>query len=183
MPRTDVASESRMVLVKHVDELGESAWKQEVAHAFDRAHDAKVEDRLALAAIVLSTVVGGSVFASLSGSPQTWAKVLVGVLSVAAAVAAAVNARGPFSGRSTAHAVARSGFASIHDRAARLHRELELELGGLTLDEANERLNRLHDDYDKQKDLAPPTSHYSEAERWVDEQLKKDAPAQLRVPV
>ena len=54
-------------------------------------HSEKMHRRLGVPTVVLSTIVGTSVFASLDGNPQAWLKIAVGLLSVASAVLAALQ--------------------------------------------------------------------------------------------
>jgi hypothetical protein len=72
----------------------------EIAFARKRARDEKRELLVGLLVVVLSTVVGTTIFASLSTSPATWIKVIAGTLSILAAVLAAINQWAPFTGGS-----------------------------------------------------------------------------------
>ena len=50
--------------------------------------------------VIFATVVGSSIFATLSTSPATWIKVLIGCMSIASAILAAINQWAPFTGSS-----------------------------------------------------------------------------------
>lgn len=73
---------------------------------------------LGTATVVLSAVVGTAIFASLEGEPSTVLRIVTGLLSTAAAVAAALHTFLGYQERSAAHRQAAG-------RYGRLRRELE----------------------------------------------------------
>lgn len=54
-------------------------------------HSEKMHKRLGIPTVLLGTVVGTSVFASLDANPLAWVKIAIGLLSVASAVLAALQ--------------------------------------------------------------------------------------------
>ena len=72
----------------------------EIAYARKRARDEKHELWVGLLVVIFATVVGSSIFATLSTSPATWIKVLIGCMSIASAILAAINQWAPFTGSS-----------------------------------------------------------------------------------
>jgi hypothetical protein len=172
--------EKRIVLLRESHDLMVRSWIQEVAHIRKRNHDARVEMRVSLLVVVLSTIVGGTVFASLATDPNQAVKIGVGIMSVAAAVAAAVNEWAPFAGRSKAHGAAAFGFSNVTEKARRLHRRLELDQ--LTSDEAESELETVTDEYQAQEEVAPADSYYAEAEIWVHHQLQEADGRQVLLP-
>jgi hypothetical protein len=68
---------------------------------------------LGVPTIVLSTVVGTSVFASLGHSPATWAKVSVGLLSVTAALLSALQTFFDYPGRAERHRMAAAKYKTV----------------------------------------------------------------------
>lgn len=88
-----------------------------VGHYAAAKHFEECHRNLGIPVIVLSTVVGTAVFASIQTSPAPWAQALVGVLSVAAAI---------FSGLQTFLSYAQLG--EKHKRAAGNYSQLRREL-------------------------------------------------------
>ncbi|TAK96952.1 MAG: DUF4231 domain-containing protein [Aquabacterium sp.] len=81
-------------------------------------HSEKMHRRLGIPTVVLSTVVGTSVFASLDANPEIWLKIVIGLLSVASAVLAALQT---FMG----YAEKSSEYKAAAIRYGKLRRELE----------------------------------------------------------
>ncbi|MBI5924249.1 MAG: DUF4231 domain-containing protein [Aquabacterium sp.] len=81
-------------------------------------HSEKMHRRLGIPTVVLGTVVGTSVFASLDATPQAWVKIGIGLLSVASAVLAALQTFMGYTEKCTEHKA-----AAI--RYGKLRRELE----------------------------------------------------------
>jgi hypothetical protein len=84
------------------------------------------------AAVVLSAASGSTVFASIGGSPDTWAVVLVGGISILAAVFAALQTFLDYPGRAARHHVAAVKYkAIIRELEQALTGPLELPEGSL----------------------------------------------------
>lgn len=142
-----------------------------VAYARMRARDEFRERSVGLAAIVLSTVVGCSVWASLSANPSTYAKILVGFLSVLAAVFGAVNRWTPFTGASARQ---RKAEKSCNDLRTEVLDALDkLKDGAITVGEAEGRFVDIRDRYDAvkgRKDTPGVSRHvFTKAHRWAEE--------------
>lgn len=137
-----------------------------MAHARDREHDERTELKLGLAVVILSTIVGGSVFASLAANPSAPVKVFVGCLSVLAAIAAAVNQWTPFAGQSKAHSKAASEFGDVRRQLKDV--SLSLTTERITPKEAQDKLMELEKRYAEKKDASPGVSDYDGARDWVE---------------
>lgn len=81
-------------------------------------HSEKMHRRLGVPTVILGTVVGTSVFASLDTNPQAWVKIAVGLLSVASAALAALQT---FMG----YAEKSNDYKAAAIRYGKLRRELE----------------------------------------------------------
>jgi hypothetical protein len=78
---------------------------------------------------------------ALGHNPQTWAKVLVGVVGVIAAIAAAVKETAQYGKRSLAHETASSEYENIRYGVENLRDELKVEL--VTAKDAEDKLKDL----------------------------------------
>lgn len=81
-------------------------------------HSEKMHKRLGIPTVIISTVVGTSVFASLDSNPEVWLKILIGLLSVTSAVLAALQTFMGYADKSNEYKA-----AAI--RYGKLRRELE----------------------------------------------------------
>lgn len=109
---------------------------------------------LGTATVVLSAVVGTAIFASLEGEPSTLLRIVTGLLSMAAAVVAALHTFLSYQERSAAHRQAAG-------RYGRLRRELEsseLDEGPASWDRVRE-LVRQWNELDETAPLVPVRLH------------------------
>ena len=88
------------------------------AHIRSAAFMNRKNRALGISVVILSTIVGTSVFATLDSSPEVWVKILVGILSVAAAVFAGLQTFLNYSEKEEMHKQASQKYGS-------LRRELE----------------------------------------------------------
>ncbi|NHF58038.1 DUF4231 domain-containing protein [Flavobacteriaceae bacterium TP-CH-4] len=83
------------------------------AHIRSAAHMNRRHRVLGIVVVILSTIVGTSVFATLDSSPKTWVKILVGFLSVAAAVFAGLQTFLNYSEKEEMHRVASQKYGAL----------------------------------------------------------------------
>ena len=69
--------------------------------------------RLGVPAIVLSTIVGASVFTALARSPAAWIQVLVGLMSLAAALLSSLQTYQKYAERAERHRIAGARYGSL----------------------------------------------------------------------
>ncbi|MBI4443978.1 MAG: DUF4231 domain-containing protein [Acidobacteria bacterium] len=82
---------------------------------YDAAHKCqRMNLCLGIPVVVLSAVVGTSVFSATTSNPSAWAKVLVGCISVFVAILAALQTFLRHSERSEKHRLAGASFAALH---------------------------------------------------------------------
>ena len=81
---------------------------------------------LGLAVVMLTTVIGTSIFVSLGENPHWAAQVAVGTLGILAALAAAWKENAQYGKRSEAHQNAASAFERLRYGTEKLHDKLEL---------------------------------------------------------
>jgi hypothetical protein len=128
----------------------------EIAFARKRAHDQRRELVVGLLVVTLSTVVGTTIFVSLSTSPATWIKVVAGCLSILAAVLAAINQWAPFTGGSEQqrHSQAACGDIRVDlEDAIRRLREDRLTVDDALAEEA--RLDRRYKKVTEDEEKSP----------------------------
>ena len=102
-----------------------SWYTKEVAHIMEGARCDLYGRRIGLAVVILTTVVGTSIFVTLGENPQWAAKLTVGFVGVAAAVAAAWKENAQYEKRSQSHETAggkyehlRYGVEELRDKLA-----------------------------------------------------------------
>lgn len=88
------------------------------AHIRSAAHMNRRNRAMGIIVVILSTIVGTSVFATLDSSPEVWVKIIVGILSVTAAVFAGLQTFLNYSEKEEMHKQASQKYGS-------LRRELE----------------------------------------------------------
>ena len=116
-----------------------------------------------MAVVILTTVVGTSVFTSLNSDPSLAATLTVAILSVLAAVAAATKEYVGYDKRSIEHRQAASDFGRLRNEAQ------EMLASGKISDESVKRLGDAAESLDE-REPALPRKVYQEAEIWVKEQ-------------
>ena len=98
-----------------------ATWSvKEVAHALESVRCEKLGRVLGLFVVVLTTIIGTSAFAAFQKSPDRTVKWIVVVLSVAAAVTAAVKEFAQYAKGSDAHRNAAAKYEELGDTARRL---------------------------------------------------------------
>ena len=83
------------------------------AHVRTAAHMNRRNRALGITVVVLSTIVGTSVFATLDSSPEIWVKILVGILSAMAAVFAGLQTFLNYSEKEEMHKVASQKYGTL----------------------------------------------------------------------
>jgi hypothetical protein len=118
------------------------SWERRIvnrhrAHSRASAQYEKYGNYLGISATILSTIVGTSVFASLESSPSVSIKIIVGILSIGAAVISVLHTKFNFSGIAQKHNVTSKKFGD-------LRRNLErIRISAINDTELNEELLRL----------------------------------------
>lgn len=113
---------------------------------------AKLNTRLGLPVVIFSTIVGTSVFASLSKEVNIYWKITVAVISILAAILAGLQTFLKFSEKSEAH-------RAIASQAGSLRRQIEqLIASGDVENISEEKLNSLREQIDKLSANAPAIS-------------------------
>lgn len=163
--RTAEKIESDLMAVKR------GARTLEVAHTQDREYYERFRRILGISVVALTAANGTAVVTALATSTGTWAKVLVGVLSVASAIVAALNEKGPYKDQVELHAVAASGFSKVARKAIVLDRSWTI--GHIDADKAEQELTALEESYDDLKSAAPDLRDYQRAYEWVDRQERE----------
>jgi hypothetical protein len=114
-----------------------------VAHSHYRAalRYSRLNSLFGLPSVVLATVVGTSVFATLQAKPDLWWQVLVGIMSIAAAVLSALQSFNSYSDKAEKHRAAGAKYNAVG-------RELELWLSDVeenvrTLDAIRQKIDSL----------------------------------------
>jgi len=138
----------------------------ESARKFDRLHL-----WLGLPAVALSTIVGTSVFASLSKPANITLQIVVGLFSVTAAVLAALQTFFKYSELSEKHRIAGAKFANLEHRL-----ELLGTMPPASADELKKSLTMIEDTWAKLREESPnlPGRVWQRIER--DQVLDKQAP-------
>lgn len=152
-----MATDQRVALLR------ERVWSFEVkrvAHAITAEESDKWARRLGLLVVVLTTIVGTSVFTSLNNDPSLAAKIAVAVLSVGAAVAAGAKEYLALDKRCSAHRQASSDFGRLKNTAQ------ELLAGGSVTDPDIKKLDDEAEECDD-RDPSLPGGMYDTAEDWV----------------
>ena len=163
----DKQDEARPHLIDlHLAELVVGARAFETANAQDKEHYERLTRMLGLAVVALTAVTGTAIVTTLATSASMPAKVVVGILGVAAAVVAAVNEKGPFTDQSKVHADAESLFGKLHTKAKRLERAREEH--PVETDEAERQFKELEDEYDALKDSSPDVRNYERAHGYAE---------------
>ena len=109
---------------------------------------------------------------ALATSTNAAAKLIVGVLSVASAVAAALNEKGPFTEQEELHQERAAEFNTIHRKLVSLHRQWAR--GKIDDDAADKQLTKLERSYDKLENEPPGVRDYHSARAWVEERERGD---------
>ena len=118
---------------------------------------------LGLAVVILTTVVGTSVFTSLNNDPSLAATLTVAILSILAAVAAATKEYMSYDKRSVEHRQAAADFGRLRNDAQEMLASGKITAESVkTLGDAAESLD--------EREPALPKKAYQEAENWVKEQ-------------
>ena len=158
------------IVVASLGDLNTDVYTYEIAYARMRARDERRERRLGLSVVILSTIVGGSVFASVATNPNAWVKVLVGSLSLLAAVCAAGNNWAPFIGASERLRKAERACADIRTRV--LDARNRVRIGMMTPEAGETEWKKLRNEY---KDAtegtdtpAVPEGVYADARRTAE---------------
>jgi hypothetical protein len=112
----------------YLDEWANGLRIEHVAHRRACARSERLGRWLGVAVVILATVVGTSVFSTIKSSPGTAVRVLAGLLSIAAAVLAAVQTFLGFEARAAQHREAATRYGT-------LRRELEQLRAAASLDE------------------------------------------------
>lgn len=146
-----------------------SFYTKDVAHTKAGEDYDRKGRRLGLVVVIFTTIVGTSVFASLQGDPSTAAKVAVGVLSVLAALAAAIKEYEGY-----------EKLGAKHGSVGRAFRKLRY-----ATDELVVTLLRGGSDKDIEKGMADldananaieepplPKGYYARAQEWVNDEMK-----------
>jgi hypothetical protein len=127
---------------------------------------------LGVAVVVLTAATGTAVITALATSTNQTAKIVVGVLSVASAVAAGLNTKGPFTGQVRLHAEKASEFNKINRNVGTLHREWAR--AKIADDDVDAQLKILETSYDGLKNKTPGVRHYVASRDWANEHLPPD---------
>jgi hypothetical protein len=151
--------------------LQRGSWTHEVAHTRDKAYYAKLTRYIGIVVLILTAATGTAVVAALATSTATWAKVFIGISSVLAAVAAALNQRGPFGEMVKLHATAASSYNALNRKVRDLDRQLKI--GQIDPNDADRQLTKLEASYDDLEDKSPDVRDYKGAQSWVEGQEAK----------
>lgn len=89
-----------------------------IQHYLAANHNAKMHKALGIPVIILGTIVGTSVFASLESSPEPWVKILVGLLSITSVVLSSLQTFMGFGDKEEKH-------KAVAVKYGELRRELE----------------------------------------------------------
>ena len=152
-----------------------SFYVRYIAHLMEGAKADSRGRMLGLSVVILSTIVGTSIFASLqTDSPNTWVKIGVGGLSVLAAVMAAVKEFEGYGKRSAEHLAAAATYGQLRHRAEAMIVDLRQPVVDKAFDT---ELADLDKDFDKEQAVAPalPDDAYSAANAVVDAAMKDRA--------
>lgn len=132
-----------------------------MAHRRACARDERLGRILGICVVVLATVVGTSVFATIESTPSTAAQVLTGLLSLGAGVLAALQTFLGLDSRASRHRDASVQYGAIR-------RELEqLRAAGMPADAAIADLRRRWDEIDAAAPGVPARIHQAAREDVV----------------
>lgn len=162
-----VSAAPTVELTRKLRELEVSTHALEGAHTIERSRVERYNRNLATAGVILSLIVATSVYATLAVSPEGWAKVIVGTLSVIVAVVTGLNQKGLFTDQAAAFREKSLAFGALYTKAGRI--PVELEHGTITRDDAEKKLNELQEEREK-LEKEPPTASakaYQEAFEWA----------------
>lgn len=110
----------------------------QVAHYLSAAYFGKRKYWLGVPAVLLSTLVGTTVFASLQEKPEIWLQIIVGLASVAAAILTSLQTFLGYTERAEKHRIAGAKYGAIG-------RELEIlrTLPDVSLEDVHDIRQRL----------------------------------------
>lgn len=169
-----VANPGTRTVASDLAEVRRGCWAYEVAHKRDMEHYEKITRAMGIFVVVLTAATGTAVVTALATTTNTAAKVIVGVLSVASAVAAALNEKGPFADQQKLHLEKSASYSTISREAVVLHREWCR--GEIDDDKVDGELTKLERSYDDLKKTTPGVRDYVSAREWVE---KHELPDEL----
>ena len=160
---TDDAGEASFPWTAEAEELMEEwrlrAWAAQIAHYRIGSRLRSYNIWLGLPVVVFTTVVGTSLFATLDEQQSTEIRIVIGSISVAAAILAGVQTFLNFAARATQHVLAADWYASIRRR---IEQEMHIE-------EASGRPQEVHGrdpQGDEHRGFAVPRSASGCGPRW-----------------
>ena len=161
----ELASSIRRLLVE--------TWSFAVAYRRKENRALQTRGRLYLSSIILSAVVGTSIYVSLATSVQTWAKWLVGAVSLLVAVLSVLNERGGYGAAASQSQAAAETYSILRDDVEKLLNRYST--GRMDSSKAEEKLEKLHIRNDEVNDKTPSIGRkeYEEANDWVISELKR----------
>lgn len=123
---------------------------------------------IGIAVVVLSTAVGTAIFSSMSDSPARWARITAGTLSLAAAVATALNTVLGYAQLGARHREAASAYGV-------LRRRLEQGVASTSREELTALLTDIRAEWDRIDSAVPslPRRLHDRVEREVLEEKKR----------
>lgn len=129
-------------------------YMKQTAHVMEGAKCDRLNRRIGIVVVILTTVVGTSVIVSLGESPQWWAKTIVGVLSVAAAIAAAWKENAQYARRTQTHEAAAASFEKLRYKVEELRDKSMLKL--IECADLERELEKIEAEADDLTARAPP---------------------------
>jgi hypothetical protein len=149
-----------------------SHYRKEVAFTNGSEAFDKWGRRLGLIVIILTTVVGTAAFTSLQGDPSTAAKIVVALLSIAAAVAAAAKEFLAYTNRADEFGATANKFEALRYETAEL---LLAADGGASHGAIEEGIKKLDAATLKIKEPRLPPGYFSKADVYVQQRLDEAA--------
>lgn len=125
-----------------------------------------MHSRLGIPAVTLSTVVGSSIFATISSSPSIWLVIIAGLASISAAILGALQTFFGFSRRAGEHRSAGAEFAALK-RDLDVYSIKAKRTDSSCLDEALTELAAITDRFNQMQRDSPyvPDHFYDQARR------------------
>jgi len=129
-------------------------YMKQTAHLMEGAKCDQKGRVIGLTVVILTSVVGTSIIVSLGHNSQWWAKAIVGVLSVSAAIAAAWKENAQYGNRTRAHEMAASDYENLRYGVEEL--QDKYAVGLMTCQRVEAELEKLENKAEKLSVKDPP---------------------------
>jgi hypothetical protein len=117
----------RYMQKKIAEEWAKGLRLSQVCHLRAAALNKKRNKKIGIPVVVLSTIVGTSIFATLENNPEIWIKAIVGVMSITAAVLSALQSFLKHAETADRHAVAATKYGELRRKIEGIMPQLPMD--------------------------------------------------------